>query len=919
MRQNLPGLPGRYEGSIYPKTWGELEQKGFSTFGLNAGLEGYDEFAEFHFPHPPRKKVECKASEIKPIEAFPGFQGWLEISGTKDELREIGTEGLLALMLKHGAVEGSRVTTRTIHDETTRASEITEAKTTYGKVKVWAENTGIEIPEDAEEKIAVLDAESERKGLVHKPRKWKLDRLELRGSIGIWKGQRKEEVVIDFEALDPGTIALLGGNGAGKSTIVKNCNPYPDPIGAERKYQDLFYLRDSHSVSYWCDTATGEKIKAVKMINGSAASGSNEFFLYRMNGAGYEPYNEEATSGRKAGYEAAVMELFGTPEIFTRSAYIAQGGADMPSSPKERKEFFNELLGNEYLGSMSLSAKTRADGIDSEIKTTAGKIEGLRYGLDQESVIRPERRAKVIEVVEQKTKLVTVTDNGQAAKANLENLKKEKVENDRLLHEIGTLEGNIANSEHQIKELEGQVLSLETALQGIPAAEAALAQDEANRKRLDELRAEKARLDEANEEVRTEYNLKVDEVRLKRREAEKAVQEAESQIIAINQQIKALESEGGTLSQKKTTIDTPCPQCGYLAEDVQLQLADIESRIEEITEELTDAHTALDDASAESAGATEALQKIKDPEEPVYQGLDMPSITLLPDSQVNSLRLKIETGQTAKAQIEAKREQVGELNEKITADRERLEEKNRQVDLFIDQKVKAAEQVYEDRRQEYQDLTNTITRLEAEITSLEKQLEGITKRREEITRLEEEISGKKSDLTTWRFLQRALGRDGVQALELDALAPSIAEVANRLLQRAYGPRFEMEFRTTRDAGTGKNRHQAEDFEIYIHDHEEAEPSLQVQTLGTMSGGERVWIMKALCDAFGIIREKNTGLQYMTTFQDEADGALSPEKKHLYLQMVEAAHVESGRHQTIYVTHDIGIQDAIPQRILVREL
>jgi DNA repair exonuclease SbcCD ATPase subunit len=324
-------------------------------------------------------------------------------------------------------------------------------------------------------------------------------------------------------------------------------------------------------------------------------------------------------------------------------------------------------------------------------------------------------------------------------------------------------------------------------------------------------------------------------------------------------------------------------------------------------------------ASTDASAASEEYISIVEPVVPEYETYTMPDIEVMSDDQRNALRLRIENGRTAKAQIDAKEEQVQQLRDKLNTTRGDLEAAKAQEDVFIDGKVKEAERVHEDLRRQYSDCNRTIATLEAEIAGIEKQLGDIEERKREIERLQGEIGTKRADLDTWRFIQRALGRDGVQALELDALAPSIAEVANRLLQRAYGPRFEIEFRTTRDAGTGKNKHQVEDFEIYVHDHEEGEPSLQIQTLGTMSGGERVWIMKALCDAFGIIREKNTGLQYMTTFQDEADGALSPEKKHLYLQMVEAAHAESGRHHTVYITHDSGIQDAIPQQIKVSEL
>jgi cytochrome c1 len=65
----------------------------------------------------------------------------------------------------------------------------------------------------------------------------------------------------------------------------------------------------------------------------------------------------------------------------------------------------------------------------------------------------------------------------------------------------------------------------------------------------------------------------------------------------------------------------------------------------------------------------------------------------------------------------------------------------------------------------------------------------------------------------------AFGEYGIQALELDALAPSIAAVSNKLLTEAYGGRYQVEFRTTRIAGKGSKTKMIEDFEIYILDTE----------------------------------------------------------------------------------------------------
>jgi ABC-type spermidine/putrescine transport system permease subunit II len=62
-----------------------------------------------------------------------------------------------------------------------------------------------------------------------------------------------------------------------------------------------------------------------------------------------------------------------------------------------------------------------------------------------------------------------------------------------------------------------------------------------------------------------------------------------------------------------------------------------------------------------------------------------------------------------------------------------------------------------------------------------------------------------------------------------------------------------------------------------------------QTLDTLSGGESVWVRKALYDAFGIIRAQNTGLQFLTVFLDEADGALDPDARRRYIAMLQAEH------------------------------
>jgi ABC-type thiamine transport system ATPase subunit len=53
--------------------------------------------------------------------------------------------------------------------------------------------------------------------------------------------------------------------------------------------------------------------------------------------------------------------------------------------------------------------------------------------------------------------------------------------------------------------------------------------------------------------------------------------------------------------------------------------------------------------------------------------------------------------------------------------------------------------------------------------------------------------------------------------------------------------------------------------------------------------------------------------------DEADGALSPRLRAGYVEMIEHARTEAGLRNVIVVSHDVGVQEAISQRILMSEL
>ena len=215
---------------------------------------------------------------------------------------------------------------------------------------------------------------------------------------------------------------------------------------------------------------------------------------------------------------------------------------------------------------------------------------------------------------------------------------------------------------------------------------------------------------------------------------------------------------------------------------------------------------------------------------------------------------------------------------------------------------------YDNAQHNYTMLAGKVQALEANIKTLEEKALAIEALIDQV-----ELDALVADM--WRTLETACSQNGIQALEIDALAPGISTVANDLLNDSYGSRYRIEIRTTRIGGSGSKQKQIEDFRILVHD---AETGIE-QELETLSGGETVWIRKAIYDAFSAIRANNSGMQFLTVFLDEADGALDASNRDFYFSMVQAAHDRFCRVNTLIITHALDAQDRIEKQIVMKEL
>ena len=936
--QQVGDLPAFYAGSAYPIDWGETHKAGANLVqieeypGTKNPITGEDrsgcfvaQVSRVPFPHPQRVKLSRHPDDSAPllVESFAGRQVWLEMTATREEAAELDADRILSSMLEDGALPGSRVTLNVLPTETVRAGEIVEKKRLRDKVLVYGEASAITIPETVLAKADELERDAAARGEAGQGAHIRIDRLRLKGAIGIWKKSKKDEIDLDLEGLGSGVLALVGANGYGKTTILENLHPWPCMLTRDGKLADHFRLKDSARDLYFTDMRTGFRYRALISIRADIASNSAEYYLWRDSGDGQGLVAVEGVTGRKEAYEAAIGQLFGSLAMYLQTAFVTQRpnkyAPELSQATQgERKALFAELAGIDYLSRYAEAAKARGDVLDSDllrleatIAAAADVDEALARAaseIDEAGQAQAAAEQDAAGAAERGRALSGERDQAAARVTDLERRAARASQVDREIIEVDAI----------LERIRREVEGFTRAAEGRGAAQAELDRIAAFEVEAAGLRAEKAELDELERRDREEFRGQQDDFR------------AYSQHQLLPELEKARKAQAAaekTLAVARARLPAPvadtCPTCGQtLPEDRLEVLRHAHSEAEAEVSRLEAAETAAAQALSKAKAAYEAnareFSELKPPMPRSFPGaarlaelnaeLDFSDAAALRETmraadeaavRIDEAGRRRADAETRRAALTEERATLGSADE-LTPARASLAAKEREVAAEVER---------------YRISWGAIEAAKARAQAAARAQADAEKRRAARDEAAAARDAKACERDDWRLLERAVGPNGIQALELDALSPSIAAVSNGLLSAAYGSRYQIEFRTTRIAGKGSKTKQVEDFEIYVLDTETGDE----QTIDSLSGGEAVWIRKALYDGFAIIRARNTGTQFLTAFLDEADGALDPEARMLYLRMLEAAHRESGRYQTILVTHSKELQAMVERTIDVARL
>jgi exonuclease SbcC len=175
-----------------------------------------------------------------------------------------------------------------------------------------------------------------------------------------------------------------------------------------------------------------------------------------------------------------------------------------------------------------------------------------------------------------------------------------------------------------------------------------------------------------------------------------------------------------------------------------------------------------------------------------------------------------------------------------------------------------------------------------------------------VRRLEEE-QALREEQAVYQELQRAFGKNGVQAMLIESAIPDIEQEANRLLARMTQGRMHVRFETQRDTKTGDT---VETLDIHITD------ELGTRSYETYSGGERYRINFAIRIALSKLLARRAGAQLQMLVIDEGFGTQDNEGRDGVIDAINA--VRDDFACILAITHIEELKDVFNVRIEVEK-
>lgn len=752
-----------------------------------------------------------------------------------------------------------------------RSKKIVEAESISDKLTEYFSVNKIEAPEGVFDKAKTLE---ENLSIEHfsPSHSFRLLSIKLRGAIGIKKGSGKDEIEVNFEDYNDGIIALIGENGKGKTTLLENCHPFPKMLTRDGKLQDHFFLKDSYRKLLYVDE-NDTYYEIIMNIDGFNKTGKVTYFVNTgKDRNALEPIKD--LSGTIDPYTTWVNQTFGSLNIFLQTAFFAKEQTDAPdiahSTKGQKKELFSTLLGIDYLSILEESARAELRNSNQKMNTLKTRLEGIHYDDEELATLQ-----NTLEVLNEDSKRVS------AEMKDAEKLVEELKEKEKL-------EANTSDIEEEIRKLSEE-------FKVVTKDRNTVSEYLLHKTEYDEFEKTFSEIDTLTEKMNF-----IKTTRLA--DAEEAYKKAENEINSKQREIDSLEGKISLLKENLVLeVDDKCPTCN------QTLPADEIKALEE----------KVNTNKATISENENLLIKLKSDLEILEKDLETLSYVDIKDEvktlNEDIMRKQLSVARVSRMQIIQEKSIYDAIHDKETLDErynslfDKLSEKRDVLEQILNNREEGLHEKLEEALKLVGVKSLELLDIAKNIGMAESQIETLEKNHEEMNSFKGYISDLSKEIACWEILEKAFGPNGIQALELEAFAPDVAEITNNILAAAYGDKFKISFQTLRIGTTGQL---IEDFNILVENTNDG----SVEPLEWLSSGEAIWIKEALYNAFSIIREKSTRFSFRTKFLDESDGSLDSKARLMYYKMIELAHKECDTCQTIIITHSSELKDIIENKI-----
>lgn len=708
-------------------------------------------------------------------------------------------------------------------------------------------------------------------------------------------GRLHEQTGIPTDKLNgAGIVAVRGLNGAGKTTLIE-CIPGL-VYGSVPSHGLLSAMANANDSFVEAVIETDQAYRLRRVINATLKTPKVEAYLFDSAG---NPLND----GKQTTFAAEVARRFPSEKVYMASGFAAQkrGGQFLEVSKVERKELFAEMLGLGDLQRLSEAAAARASSIESEVAILKAKCEA--YEEKAEHVIDLTNATKIVrdglaDIVRELGDLETMVQQGEALalewRAEADSLSSCLVDKLNASKDADTAvrmrRGTLVSIQRDIASTEGRRDNIRSALDdgdglteivgGIGAIQDALEQARAD---ITEANSTRVAHEEAGEVLRR----MTDVLGQAERQAE-----------------RDLKSTHG-LSDVPCGGDGEFSSCPLISRAVQ----------------------ARDKGDKNAKAVEQARLAVDNQREAIIR---LPGIVQADTEKYNQLQADLSEAKTAEVRLNQLVQQGREL---AKLDMEAAELGTR-MDQTVSEigEMEAVLASAEDERKSAKDLVDGheavkpespdragIAELQnnerheiAQLARLESQLSEACEARDKVAGMQDEIYVAQGDSDDWKHLGKALGRDGVQALEVDAAGPEVSDLINELLHSCYGARFTCSLQTTALKRNGKGTKEV--FDLQVIDTEMGTDG----SASDLSGGERVIVAEALGLAIAIYNARQSSVPILDLFRDECAGALDFQNAPRYVAMLRRALELGGFHRVYFIAHQCELWDLADAQLVVTD-